>query len=48
MYVKLVNWHMRIDGILILLQFLYDGMTSHRDVMTRRCVMLAAAFEDSH
>ena len=23
----------------------YDGMTSHRDVMTRRCVMLAAALE---
>ena len=25
----------------------YDGMTSHRDVMTRRCVMLAAALENS-
>ena len=24
----------------------YDDMTSHRDVMTRRCDMLAAAFEN--
>ena len=43
---KLVNWHVIIEHISTA-SILYDGMTSHRDVMTRRCVMLAAAFENS-
>ena len=37
MYVNLVNWYVKIEGILVLLQFSYDDITSHRDVMTRRC-----------
>ena len=47
MYVNLVNWHVKIEGIQELQQFRNDGMTSHRDVMTRRCDMLAAACKNS-
>ena len=48
MYVNLVNWPVKIEDILVLLQFhTMDGMTSHCDVMTRRCDMLAAACKNS-
>ena len=44
---KLVNWHVIIEGYTSTASISYDGMTSHRDVLTRRCVMLAAALENS-
>ena len=46
MYVNLVNWHVKIKSILVY-SISYDGMTSHRDVMTWRYDMLTAAFEHS-
>ena len=40
---NLVHWDVKIEGILSIASISYDGMTSHRDVMTRRCDMLTAA-----